>query len=247
MTSNSNRQDNAAVENYEMWMDITITHDYYDCGHLPVTIVPSESTNYLMRRHRILFMQREEGKWVMLCLRDRNGEMGVPDAGRTLYFEVRPSNAEFYYVTRSPKSLDNSFGLVASDKPGVWRVLEISVGTQAEGIKKINLSIGTVNKRMEFIFISKYNSSEINLALAETGGRIEFEGPEKIANIDGLPALRFVTVNAVTLRKSDSFKIQLLEVRDKGERMLCSNVPVPHVSESSLIEPETAITTYFYF
>jgi len=233
-------------ENYGVWKTITVKHGYYDCCSLPIDLVPSESTAYPFRKCGMLLIRRGPYEWILATPRASDGGLVLPDIRRPLCFEIRPCDPEFHYVTKQPET---DYGLYGFGPPsaGVWRTLEIPVTDDESGWEKIEVVLDTVTKRMEFLLINKYNSPGITLRLTEPQGRLTFKGPEKVDDIDGYPVQRFVTEHATALRKSDNFNVELREVREKGERTLCLNVPLPKVSEISQNEPETTITAYFYY
>lgn len=234
-------------EAYRTWLEIAITHEYYNSGALPVEVVPTDTTKTVFSKYGILFLRKEPGRWHALCLSDKDERLNISSATRILSFKVRPVSEEFHYVTEPNVFTGELFELKPSTERGVWRVLEVPLTEQVNDSVKLELNLDSVAKRLEFIFISRYNSPEIRLNLTEASGRLSFVGPEKIPDIDGLSACRFITPQAVHLSDSDPCKIQLWELCDKGQRLLCGNVPFPRPDVISMTDPKESITTYFYY
>lgn len=240
-------------ETFEIWIKITVLHEYYNSGNIPISLAPTVTSRALMQNHGILLRATGPGKWILLRLTGelarRQYEM-LAQEDAILQFELRPSAEEFFYSTseESLQSVNENYSLIVTAQPGVWRILEVPVKSIiCETCITELITLKCPRKKLEFIMIAKYNSENANLRVDEDMGRIIFGGIETRYMHDGTRVYTVISSTEVLLQKSCPYKIRLWETKPSGDRLLCGALPLPGYDEISTIGGKDAITTYFYY
>ncbi len=237
------------IETYHHWLRLEIAHEYYTPGTIPLRLSPSEETNTFFAKSGILFRSASPMQWYILLPSGETAEKQLAlwaDENPVMKFDLIPLSGEFFYISGLEEKEEENYSIRKSMQPGVWRQLQIPF-TLLNNQPEIKLTIQYVKKLVEFILIPKYNHPDIQLQLSEEKGRVQFSEIEKIMLFDTTQAYRFRSTGTVDLSQNTSYKIKLWEVRKTGNRLLSDAVPLPRCNETSAINPENTISSYFYY
>lgn len=219
-------------ERYQIWCDITITHDYYPPQKVPIELSPDRDTKVYLLRNKILFKKIEPNHWGLLKQMKENSEINPYG----LSFHIKARNSDFHHVTLLPFDARN---------PALFQSFHIPDEKENKG--QIRWHIPATEKYFEYICIPQYYTGDSVLRLRENKNLFEIEGPDKVHLPDAGEVFRFVSKKQIPLRQIYPYKVQLWEIRDSGERLISDRIPCPQPSSRSLFYPNDTITTYYYF
>jgi len=232
-------------EQYEVWFDLKITHDYYSNSHVPLTFTPTDETRILLLKNRLFLKNIASNHWVILRI---TGEVTETE-NKELAFEIRSTDNDFYYVTGKEEQKDElPYTLEDPQYPGIWKIMKIKPEKGETGMaNQILHIIPSVEKYFEFICIPKFHSGDISLRMTEDKNRFQIEEPEIISMPDKTNAIRFVSKDKIPLKKIYKYKVRLWEIRESGERLISDSIPCPSPSNISVFHSNDTITSYYYF
>jgi len=231
-----------SIEKYAIWFTIRVVHEYFDYRSCPVVLAPSQETMNFFRRNGMIYKMMERNKWALLSLSMDFSS----DAIDTLCFEMMPQDSVLYYVTGLLQEEENEiYALEENPTVGKWIQVRIPFDKVKE---EINIKIRAKPKYWEFIIIPKHSNSSnsLKLRIEEKRGRIKFNDIEELQFPGKGKAFRTFTTEKIKAKEIHDYIIHLYETKNNGERLLCSNIPVPRPDEFSIIEPRDTVTTYFY-
>lgn len=233
------------TESYKVCMQIEVSHDFYTQNPVPLHLVPAQSTSKQLENARIIFKCLSAGRWVLLRPAGKYRDMDKMD----LHFEARVMSSRFYYVTGSINQVEDALYTFSEPGiPGIWKLLKLHPeAIRTEDFSHIKWHIPGVEKFVEYICIPRYNTGDIHLKLTEDKGRLQFKEPEKTVLPDGSRGVRFISKEKILLRKDNTYKMKLWEIRNSGERLLSEVLPFPDPESMSFIRPGDTITSYYYF
>jgi hypothetical protein len=228
-----------------VWRTISVEHEYYGSAPIPVQLEASVDTLLLLQRQGILFRQTAWGRWTLL----RPKYSALANENGVCQFAIFPTDEEWWYVTADDdeKQLGN-FIVKKSNTFGIWRELLLPLkALEDEKNAEVNIVFGSKKKLWEFIFIPKFTPEATQLELRARNKELTFSAAEKVDFFKDFEAYRITSTQPVTLLKNAPHSLQLWEVRDSGDRLLSSAVPVPRCTEASVFDAKNAVTTYFYY
>lgn len=234
------------MEKYTVGYKIRISHDYYSDSSVPLTLSPTIETKAILLKNNMHFKRIGTGEWVLLCLKGDKLKLNRS----FLTFEVRITEAVFYYVTgREVNTNDETFTISDPEHPMSWKILRIHITEETENDYPIDIhwQIPTVEMFFEFICIPKYHPIDLGLKMDVDKNTFHFIEPENISLPGEGYGILFRSKEPIPLRNIYKHKIRLWEVRDSGERLISDNIPCPNPSERSVFNPNDTITTYYYF
>ena len=214
-----------SLATYKTGLGIALTHGYY-AGGCPVELLPDAATNDIFRRHDILFRPQGANRWQLLV---RDGFRTEDLAGEEMHFRFNllVKDALVYYVSQE---------------------MEKNVVIDMQTVEKqFNIHIPAVEKYLEYICIPKYTGADVPVNMKEEKGRIRMKAVERVSLPDIPVAWRFVSEEKIRLEQRNPFKMQLLEIRKIGERMIGSEIPSPRPDRFSPTSPKDTITIFFYY
>lgn len=235
------------VQEYRLWLTITISHEYFTRTSCPVNLEPLPETQFIFRKCNILFIRQQMAHWD-LFIEEAFTPADLMIKEYKLIFGLYPQKRKFYYLSHNPDPKNDAFYLYPVPASKAWRNMELNLPYIINNNwQNIDISVKSPEKHYEYICIPKYHNSNINLQLRDERNIIELYEEEFYPVADIRNARRFMSKERVKLSEDNDPKIQLVEMRDSGERLISNSIPNPQPDEFSLIDPEGTITTYFYF
>jgi hypothetical protein len=189
-----------------------------------VRLVPDEETLRIIKRYDLLFKATSANRWLLLAKEDFETE-DMPDEDKQLHFTLKAGSDMLYYVSEEG-----------------WDKAVVAVDGKDAIIK-----IAGREKYLEYICIPKYSSPDLSMKIRESKNRLSFKESGRITLPDIPVALRFVTKEKVKLMQQNEFKVQLWEIRERGERPAGEALSVPCPDSFSPVAPQDTITSYYYY
>ena len=231
---------------YETWFCITLSHEYYENGICPISLIPSTESKNFFRRSNILFLQQRDNSWILLKEKNVQSTELYDDDFQKMHFHLQHSKTAIYYNSDGIYEND-SFSATNTSYANTWKTIELDTGNIIKNdLAEINIKIATVYKNYEFILIPKHHKN-LQIKLVEIRNKIQFEVLEQLLLPNIGDVYRFLSKEKIKLTDSNNLKIQLWEIKETGERLLCNTIPIPQPEQISLIDPKNALSTYFYF
>lgn len=235
------------VQEYRLWLTITISHEYFTQTHCPVILDPLPETQFIFKKCNIMFIRQHTTRWDLFIEEKFNPEDLLMKEYKVI-FGLVPQNRKFYYLSLNPTTKHDTFCSHSAPASKTWRNIDLNLPYIINNnLQNIDISVKSPEKHYEYVCIPKYHNSNINLQLRDERNIIELHEKEFYPVADIRNARRFMSKERVKLSEDNDPKIQLVEIRDSGERVISNSIPNPQPDEFSLIDPEGTITTYFYF
>ena len=242
--------------NYRAWITITITHGYFSSDNCGVDIEGTAESSLLMRKAFLLLRKLSNTKWVLLKPEVKDdaidhAELIFMEGDKALEFNLNVESGRFYYFSEWENEKHEDEGWAVESREGEHvekKYLRINITPEMlKGTKDININIANREAYWEFVLFPKHNKGEYPVELRESVGKLEFSQPEEILFLEKERALRSVTKKMVPIKESNDFKIGLWEKREKGELLLCNNIPLPKPDSLSVRDMRQTITSYYYY
>ncbi len=224
------------TEKYEICLEIEVSHGYYHRLAAPVSLLLDNNTAAFFRQSGWLFRQQGEGRWLVLRKDDAfEGEAH-------LVFHVKPADQLFYHVTASAEADGARLEIICRE--GTWGILTVDI--KRGEMKHVRLRIHPPVKKLEFVLIPRHTDPSAVIEMREAHNKVRFLPPKKDVFL-GNQVLRVVSEEEVALSVDAAYSFQLWEIRGSRERLLAESIPPPRPSESSIADPQGAVTGYFYY
>lgn len=225
---------------YHIWTTININHEYYKNLGCPVLLIPQQKTALFFERNHMIFRKGQKNTWIISTY--------ITDIDKEelshLTFDLIPQDNIVMYITDYSQNSDKEdYQIGESHSIGKWLTISMPFHMVKNNIK---ILLKTKSKYWEFVLIPKNMSKNTNLKIQEKQNKLEFKDVERIQYLNFDTVFHVSTQGKITIKEAYNYTIQLTELKNGGERMLCSNLPIPLPNELSILNPYDTITTYFY-
>lgn len=232
----------SSSEKYDVWFSLTVEHEYYKAEHCPIQLHIPPQTAFLFKRHGILWRRVKINKWVFLAM-----SLDFEDEDISAFcFELIPQDDTLYYVTDILPNGKEGKNYIMKNSSEANKWIEITVPFQQK-MEDVLISIESKSKYWEYILINRTRNNSTELKIEEKQKRIEFSRSEMIDDQILGEVFRIKTTDVIKMKEVyDNYAVQLFEIKNIGEQILCNYLPFPRPQEASLSNPNDTITTYFY-
>lgn len=241
------------IEKYIRLGGFRITHAYYTSSACPLDMLWSAEFVSIAKKMG-LFLYKSEANFWCFCMSDTDllkhrAEL-ISEESIILKLDLVPLQNDFYYVTTSAIKVEEIYDWgISKDalKMGVWRNVEISIKKLFDlENSSICYQIDSIEKYWEYLIICKRKIPPYDIVLSEESKQLNFHSQEIVSLPDGRNAYRFLSKERICLSQEKKYKIQLHEVRDKGNRLISDYIANPLYDQASVFSPTNTLSSYIY-
>jgi hypothetical protein len=208
---------------------------------------PTETTNVLQKKLKILFRKQDHYSWALLLQEDY---LDFSTDNYILEFDVIcPDDLFYYYTNRKDNRKDEGWSMEYIGSYGVYGRFKLFLNrnlTQVETIQ-IKIAFKSQSKYWEFILMPKYTNRSSGIKLTEDKNRIHFNPVEQISFPGEVNAFRIMTSDRIKMKERYEYKIRLWEIMNSGERILNNSISFPQPQSTSIFDRNNTITSYVYY
>jgi len=230
-------------EKYKVWFSLRVVHDYYESDYCPIRMKILPDTLHLFKKYGILCRRTKFNQWSFLT---QNLEIEEDEDTANLYFELIPEDNILHYLTDVliNNQEEKNYEIKFSTEINKWINLIIPIGKH---MTDIDISLNSKSKYLEYIIINRYQKDNIKQKIEEKQKRIKFTESQIVEDLSLGEGFCIISTNKIKIKQSyKNFTLQLFEIKNNGERILCNNLPFPKPQEASLLRPYDTITAYYY-
>ncbi|MDL2322911.1 hypothetical protein LJC52_02890 [Bacteroidales bacterium OttesenSCG-928-A17] len=209
--------------NYKIALELTVKHEYYVNEVCPdIRVFLSNEDKQRLFRLSMLFKQVDINKWVIL-FPDSIFNNNPWEELFTFHLQItNPLLAEYTYCEEKGKCIHPDHIRV--------KLSDVSIREALED-KPIEEVLFFHSKEMYWKYLYMSNAvseSDRNIKLVDQSQQLNFQESKRM-NSDGKQEICFVSTKPIKLKQIYDYRLQLLEVRSHGEKLLKQHLEYPQV------------------